>query len=156
MIDFKFDQTSFISEENEIPGLLLLIDFEKAFDSVSWEFLYSVLKFFNFGQSIIHWVKVFYNNIKSAIIQGGNLSNFSTIQRGCRQDNPLSPYIFILCAEILAIKIRGNKNISGIKVTETEHKLSQFTDDTSLILDGDFPVLHFLPVFDFISHFYQL
>lgn len=152
MIDF--DQTGFISgryigenirliydilqytEENEIPGLLLLIDFEKAFDSVSWEFLYSVLKFFNFGQSIIHWVKVFYNNIKSAIIQGGNLSNFFTIQRGCRQGDPLSPYIFILCAEILAIKIRGNKNISGIKVTETEHKLSQFADDTSLILDG--------------------
>jgi hypothetical protein len=86
-----FEQTGFISgryigenirllydilqytEENEIPGLLLLIDFEKAFDSVSWEFLYSGLKFFNF-QSIIHWVKVFYNNIKSAIIQGGNLS----------------------------------------------------------------------------------
>ena len=41
-----------------------------------------------------------------------------------------------MCAEILAIKIRGNKNISGIKVTETEHKLSQFADDTSLILDG--------------------
>jgi hypothetical protein len=50
--------------------------------------------------------------------------------------NPLSPYLFILCAEILAIQIRGNKNISGIKVTETEHKLSQFADDTSLILDG--------------------
>ena len=152
MIDF--DQTGFISwryigenirliydmlqytEENEIPGLLLLTDFEKAFDSVSWEFLYSVLKFFNFGQSIIHWVKVFYNNIKSAIIQGGNLSNFFTIQRGCRQGDPLSPYLFILCAEILAIQIRGNKNISRIKVTETEHKLSQFADDTSLILDG--------------------
>ena len=97
----------------------------------------SVLKFFNFGQSIIHWVKVFYNNIKSALIQGGNLSTFSTLQHGCRQDNPLSPYIFILCAEILAIKIRGNKNISGIKVTEIEHKLSQFADDTSLILDGN-------------------
>jgi hypothetical protein len=145
--------------------------------------------FFNFDQSIIHWVKVFYNNIKSAIIQGGNLSTFSTIQRGCRQDNLLSPYIFILCAEILAIKIRGNKNISGIKVTEIEHKLSQFADDTSLILDGNiesstsksarqgnlwhpwvseislsctfcgcrrFPCLALLPVFDFISHFYQL
>jgi hypothetical protein len=46
-------------------------DFEKAFDSISWDFLLSVLKFFNFGESIINWVKVFYNNISSAVIQGG-------------------------------------------------------------------------------------
>jgi hypothetical protein len=39
-------------------------------------------------------------------------------------------------AEILAIKIRGNKNIGDINVTRIEHKLSQFADDTSLILDG--------------------
>ena len=47
------------TEENDIPGLLLLKDFEKAFDSVSWNFLFSVLKFFNFGESLINWVKVF-------------------------------------------------------------------------------------------------
>ena len=39
------------TEENYIPGLLLLIDFEKAFDSVSWSFINKVLKFFNFGPS---------------------------------------------------------------------------------------------------------
>jgi hypothetical protein len=62
------------TEENDIPGLLLLIDFEKAFDSISWDFLLSVLKFFNIG------VKVFYNNISSAVIQGGNLSElFSSV-----------------------------------------------------------------------------
>jgi hypothetical protein len=42
----------------------------------------------------------------------------------------------MLCAEILAIKIQGNKNIGGINVTRIEHKLSQFADDTSLNLDG--------------------
>jgi hypothetical protein len=65
-----------------------LIDFEKAFDSISWDFLLSVLKFFNFGESIINWVKVFYNNISSAltaVIQGGNLSEYFQIGRGCRQ-----------------------------------------------------------------------
>ena len=40
-------------------GMLLLIDFEKAYDSVDWEFLYKALKFFNFGDSFIQWVNLF-------------------------------------------------------------------------------------------------
>ena len=39
------------AEENDIPGLFLLIDFEKAFDSISWNFLNNILKIFNFGES---------------------------------------------------------------------------------------------------------
>jgi hypothetical protein len=79
-----YDMLQF-TEENDIPGLLLLIDFEKAFYCISWDFLLSVLKFFNFGESIINGVQVFYNNISSAVIQGGNLSEFFQIGRGCRQ-----------------------------------------------------------------------
>ena len=124
------------AEENDIPGLFLLIDFEKAFDSISWNFLNNILKFFNFGESIQKWVKTFYNNIKSAVNQGGNLSDFFSIERGCRQGDPLSPYLFILCAEIMAIKIRENPKIKGIKVLHSEHEISQFADDTSVILDG--------------------
>jgi hypothetical protein len=40
------------TEENDIPGILLLIDIEKAFDSISWSFIYDTLKFFNFGESV--------------------------------------------------------------------------------------------------------
>ena len=56
--------------------LLLMIDFEKAFDSVSWKFIEKALNFFNFGSSIINWVRVFQKNITSAINQGGNFSSF--------------------------------------------------------------------------------
>ena len=124
------------TEENDIPGLILLIDFEKAFDSVSWKFIQSTLNFFNFGPSICKWIKVFQTNIKSAINQGGNLSSFFNIDRGCRQGDPISPYIFILCAEVLAIKMRHNRDIKGISIHDEEILLSQYADDTSLILDG--------------------
>ena len=50
-----------------ISGMLLLIDIEKDFDSISWMFIESVLDFFNFGFSIKQWVKAVHTNITSAV-----------------------------------------------------------------------------------------
>lgn len=102
------------TEENDIPDILLLIDFEKAFDSISWSFIYDTLKFFNFGESVIEWVITFYKDITSAITQNCSLSEFFNVQRGCRQGVPLSPYIFLLCAEILGVFVKKSKEIKGI------------------------------------------
>ena len=124
------------TEQNNITGLLMLIDFEKAFDSLSWSFIHKALKFLNFGESVRRWVEVFYSDITSSVIQNGHLSSFFQIGRGCRQGDPLSPYIFIICAEFLANKIRLNKDIKGIKIGNSEHKISQYADDTSIFLDG--------------------
>ena len=124
------------TEQKEIPGLLLLIDFEKAFDSLSWSFIRKALKFLNFGESFRRWIDVFYKGISSAVIQCGHLSSWFQIGRGCRQGDPLSPYIFIICAEFLSTKLRKNKNIKGIKIELKEFKISQFADDTTVILDG--------------------
>ena len=47
---------------NQVPGLMVAIDFEKAFDSLSWSFLYiECLKGLNFGDSFINWISVFYS-----------------------------------------------------------------------------------------------
>ena len=48
-----------------IPGLLLFLDFEKAFDTLEWAFIHKTLRYFNFGPSLIKWIKVFYCNIES-------------------------------------------------------------------------------------------
>ena len=47
------------TEKFNIPGLLMLIDFQKVFDSVSWQFLYKVLEIFGFDEQFTSWVKLF-------------------------------------------------------------------------------------------------
>ena len=57
----------YFTEEQDITVILLLVDCEKSFDSISCMFIESVLDFFNFGFSIKQWVKAFHTNITSAI-----------------------------------------------------------------------------------------
>ena len=57
-------------------------------------------------------------------------------QNGSRQGDPLSPYLFVICAEILATLIRRHDGIKGIKTGNVEFLISQYADDTSFILDG--------------------
>ena len=132
---FIYDLMSFTEQKN-IPGLLVLLDFEKAFDSISWSFLYKVLKYFGFGKYISDWIKILNTNFKASVLQCGFLSEQFNVERGCRQGDPVAPYLFLLCVEILAILIKQNNDIKGIVINDKEHKLSQYADDTSLALDG--------------------
>ena len=61
---------------------------------------------------------------------------FFYLKRGCRQGDPISPYIFILCAEILGKMIRNNNDIHRIIIDNKEYKISQYADDTQLFLNG--------------------
>ena len=126
----------FETKKQEIPGLLLSIDFQQAFDSISWKFIHKVLNYFNFGPSIQRWVKLFQTGVEYCILQNGFMSDFFLLKRGCRQGDPISPYIFILCVEVLGMMIRKSKDVKGIKINSMEFKLSQYADDTQMFLDG--------------------
>ena len=123
-------------ERHNQNGLLMLIDFEKAFDSVSWNFLYKVLKHLNFGDSFVSWIKLFNKNITGSILQCGILSESFPIGRGCRQGDPISAYLFILCVQFMSILIKNNPNIRGITINDETYTMTQFADDTTLLLDG--------------------
>ena len=100
---------------------------------VERSFIWKTLESFNFGSSIINWIKLCYQNIESCILNNGWASGYFTLERGVRQGCPLSPYTFISCVELLAEKMRQNK---GISVQGKEIKISQFADDATIILDG--------------------
>ena len=122
--------------EKSIPGLLLFIDFEKAFVSLEWSFIVKSLRFCGFGPSIINWVKVLYCKTESCVLNNGWSTNFFQTLRGVRQGCPLSPYLFILSVEVLAKAVRNNVSIRGFSLNNNEIKISQYADDTTLILDG--------------------
>ena len=129
------DVITYLQERN-LPGMMLLIDFEKAFDTVKWASRDKTLAFFNFGYSFRNWIKIIYNNIQSAVLNNGYISEFFEPQRNVRQGCPLSCYLFILVVEVLALKIRKNDAIKGISVAGREIKISQLADDTTLFING--------------------
>ena len=132
---FLFDLIETMDRKN-MEGLLLLIDFEKAFDSLNWEFIDNSLSFFNFGSSLRQWIKIFYKDISSCILYNGHCSNYFDIERGVRQGDPLSPYLFIIAAEILSLKVKQSNSLRGIVINGKEFLLGQYADDTFFLLDG--------------------
>ena len=132
------DDIMFYTKEKNLSGLLLAIDFEKAFDSLDWTFLNKALSACNFGQSFIKWVNTFYCNIQSCVMNNRFSSSHFDVQRGVREGDPLSPYLFIVALETLAIYIRGSDEIKGINIrNEQEIKLTAFADDMTTFLKDD-------------------
>ena len=61
-----YDLINYLNTKNA-SGLLLCLDFEKAFDSVDWKFMFKVLCAFGFGSDIRRWISTFYKDIKSSV-----------------------------------------------------------------------------------------
>ena len=120
-----------------IKGIVFSIDFEKAFDCVEWNFLDICLSKFGFGDTFKSFVKMMYTNIESCVINNGFSSSVFNLQRGVRQGCPLSPYLFLIGAEILGIMIRQSTLIKGIEFNGNEIRLSQYADDTLIYLDAN-------------------
>ena len=122
------------TRQTKMSGILVAIDFEKAFDSLDHAYLFKVLNAFNIGPSFIQWIRTLYSNISSCIINNGFTSDYFAVGRGVRQGDPLSPLLFILGLEILACSIRKNDKIQGIQIDNSEVKLTLFADDLTCFL----------------------
>ena len=93
-----------ITSKQTPPGILVSLDFQKAFDTLEWHFMYRVLECFNFGESMTNWIEVFHTAIESAVMNSGFSTNWFKPSRGVIRGCPLSPYLFNLAAEMLSNK----------------------------------------------------
>ena len=126
-------------KNNNNQNIILSIDYAKAFDTVSTTLILNAISWFGFGNFCYKWLAVLLKDRHAFVKNGGNLSRPFTMERGVRQGCPVSPLLFIMVAELLAISIRQDDNIEGIRIgdrTNTEIKIRQFADDTTLFLRG--------------------
>lgn len=110
------------------------IDFEKAFDSVDWRFMFKVLESMGFGPRFWQWVSMLYRCPKVAVQLGPPVSEFFKVGRGTRQGCPLSPFLFAITLEPLAVALRSSKDIRSIRVGTIDETLALYADDMLLFL----------------------
>ena len=132
------------TEEKNLPGAALFIDFRKAFDTIEWNFLTDTLNNFNFGADIQNWVRIFYNNVTSCVLNNGHASEFFPLERGVRQGCLLSGLLFVTAIEVLANAIKNKATIKGIKVDQKEIKVSLYADDTTVFVRDLESITHLL------------
>ena len=94
------DMLEYVNKNSE-EGILFEVDIEKAFDSVDHSFIFATLKKFGFGDSFFKWIKVFFNNSQSCVINNGMSSGYFNVGRGTKQGDPLSPYLHCSVRDLL-------------------------------------------------------
>jgi len=124
-------------------GLCLKVDFEKAYDSISWVFLYDTLQRISFHSKWISWIRGCIESATvSVLVNGIPMKEFKP-SRGLRQGDPLAPFLFIVVAEGLAGLVRQAIKaslLSGLKIGRKEAELCilQFADDTVFFCENSY------------------
>ena len=120
-----FIRDRFIGENigfKNMPGLLLFLNFEKAFFNLEWPFISKTVQYFGLGPSFLNWLIVFYCNSQGCILNNGLASTFFVLYRGVRQGCTPSPYLFVLFVEVLANAMRQKKKTKQNKTKTTKQK----------------------------------
>ncbi|KAK1606249.1 hypothetical protein QYE76_029922 [Lolium multiflorum] len=124
--------------ERKIRALLLKLDIEKAFDSVSWDFLLEVLEARGFGQNWRNWISAILATASTRILINGELSDKIWHRRGLRQGDPLSPLLFVLVMDVLpalllAADIKGALKPIGSQLPR--FRASLYADDVIMFIN---------------------
>ena len=142
-----------LSSVYNIEGMLISLDYEKAFDSINRDSIIAAMTIFGFGEYFIQCVKTMLYVSESCVQNGGWLSSFFPTTRGVKQGCCASPLLFLIIVEIMAIKIRESENIKGLDfkingVITPQAKILQYCDDTTLILNSIDDLINAIEVID--------
>jgi len=123
-------------------GVIIKIDFEKVYDSVSWEFLFYMLARMGFCGKWVHWIKKCLESSSISILVNGSPYKEFKPTRGLRQGDLIAPFLFLIMAKGLSglVNQAARKELfSGLKVDakNVEVKILQFADDTLIMCESN-------------------
>ena len=129
-------------QRKKIDGVLFKIDFEKAYDKVKLSFLQQTLRMKGFSQKWCEWIARFVQGGSVGIKVNDDIGHYFQTVKGLRQGDPLSPILFNLVADMLAVLISRAKEdgqIGGLvpHLVEGGVSILQYADDTILFLEHD-------------------
>ena len=133
--------------------MAITADIEKAFDSMSHDFLIAALTKFGFGDYFIDWIKILLNNNESCIINGGRTSRYFKLQRGARQGDPIAAYLFIIALELFFIMVRSDDYVQKLRICDYDFLLSAYADDTTFFVKDIDSICRIFILFDEFSLF---
>ena len=121
-------------KHRDIEGMILLIDFSKAFDSIEHSYIESAMEAFGFGPTFRSWIALLLKQRFSQVVMAGHPTPVIELERGVPQGDPISAYLFLIAVEILSVKIRSSTKIKGIKINGIESKIDFYADDLTATL----------------------
>ena len=147
ILDYMYDA--------QIEGYIFAADMEKAFDSVDHNFIIATLEAYGFEPNFVQWVKTLLYDQKSCVMNNGHSMGYFNLERGTRQGDRISAFLFPLTIEVLFIMVRSNVNIRGLNTFYNEIKLTACADDTTIFIK-DFNSFCYICVFDQFQSFSSL
>ena len=115
--------------------MIISIDSAKAFDKIQPPFMIKTLQKMGIEGTYLNIVKAIYDKSTASIILNGEKLKAFPLRSGTRQECPLSPLLFNIVLEVIAIAIKEDKEIKGIQIRK-ETKLSPFADDMILYIEN--------------------
>jgi hypothetical protein len=103
-------------DEEDMEGILIMMDFMKAYDRVDRETMMETMKMMNIGENFRTMVHLLYTRSMATVVANGEMGEKFRTEGGVRQGCPLSPLLFIIVLELLAIDLRESDEIEGIRM----------------------------------------